>query len=65
MAIPEKQHVYRIKQLPARTGLGVSLIYREMKDGNFPKGRKVNQHIRVWSEEEIEAEMQRRFALYN
>ena len=65
MANQKAQSVYRMKHLPGRTGLGVALIYREMKEGNFPKGKKVFKNIRIWTEEELEAEMQRRFSLYN
>ena len=59
------RRVYRMKHLPGRTGLGTSLIYREIKEGNFPEGQWIAPNIRIWTEEVIEAEMQRRFSLYN
>jgi predicted DNA-binding transcriptional regulator AlpA len=57
--------VYRMKHLPGRTGMGPSLIYREIKEGNFPEGQWVTPNVRIWTEEVIAAEMQRRFNLYN
>ena len=56
---------YRMRDLPQRTGLGKSYLYREIKEGNFPPGRLIAPNVRIWSEEEIDAEMQRRFDLYN
>jgi len=60
-----EQRFYRMKDLKARTGLGTSLIYREIKEGNFPSGRKVAPNVRIWTEEEIAEEMERRLKLYN
>ena len=59
------RRVYRMKHLPDRTGLGTSLIYRESKEGNFPAGLLIAPNVRIWTEEVIAAEMQRRFKLYN
>lgn len=59
------RRVYRMKHLPDRTGLGTSLIYREIKEGNFPVGLWIAPNVRIWTEEVIAAEMQRRFNLYN
>ena len=56
---------YRMRDLPQRTGLGKSFLYREIKEGNFPPGRLIAPNVRIWSEEEIEAEIQRRIAQYN
>lgn len=59
------KQAYRMRDLPDRTGLGKSLIYRDIKNGDFPPGRLIAPNVRIWTEEEIEAEMQRRFALYS
>jgi len=48
---------YRMKDLPARTGMGKSLIYRDVKNGEFPPGRLIAPNVRIWTEEEIEAEL--------
>jgi len=56
--------VYRMKDLPARTGLSRSFIYKEIAEGHFPAGQRVADNVTVWSEEVIAAEMERRMALY-
>lgn len=58
------KQVYRMKHLTGRTGMSESLIYREISEGNFPQGQIVAPKVRVWTEEVVEAEMQRRFKLY-
>ena len=37
----------------------------EIKEGNFPVGLWIAPNVRIWTEEVIAAEMQRRFNLYN
>ncbi len=60
-----RKATYRMRDLPGRTGMGASFLYSEIKAGNFPQGKLVAPNIRVWTEEIVEAEMQRRFDLYN
>lgn len=56
---------HRMRDLPGRTGMSRTMIYNEIKDGNFPPGRLIAPTIRIWTEDEIAAEMERRFELYN
>lgn len=42
-------------EVERRTGLGRSVIYRQMAEGAFPSGFKVGPSAVRWSEREIEA----------
>lgn len=63
--ISVRRAVYRMKHLPVRTGLSIPMLYREIKEGKFPSGRKIADNVRIWTEEEVEAEMQRRFEVFS
>jgi predicted DNA-binding transcriptional regulator AlpA len=64
-----RRDAYRMKDLDknhgGRTPFSQSYIYSEIKNGDFPAGKLVAPNVRVWTETQIEAEMQRRFKLYN
>lgn len=44
-----EQPPLRLPEVIRRTSLSRSEIYRRMKEGRFPSGRKLGPKIRVWS----------------
>ena len=44
-----EQRLLRLPEVIRRTSLSRSEIYRQMKEGRFPPGRKLGPKIRVWS----------------
>lgn len=47
-------HVLRLPQVQARTGLARSTIYAAAKQGTFPKPFKIGLRAVAWSESEID-----------
>lgn len=44
----DEQRLLRLPEVIRRTSLSRSEIYRQMKEGRFPPGRKLGPKIRVW-----------------
>lgn len=66
MTNPTKpRRALRIKHILERFGFSRSLLYKEIKAGTFPPGQRVAKNIRVWWDDEIDAEMERRLKLFN
>jgi prophage regulatory protein len=58
MHTPTITSVPRLLRRPAvteRTGLPKSTLYAMMKEGSFPKPRKLSANIVAWSEAEVSA----------
>lgn len=43
------------RQVAAKVGLSVSMIYTRMKENNFPRAKRVGKQARRWKESEIDA----------
>lgn len=54
--------VLRCAEVVDRTGLSRATIYRRMKDGGFPRCRRLSAGAVGWSEEQIEARIKARFS---
>jgi prophage regulatory protein len=54
--------VLRCDEVVDRTGLSRPTIYRRMKDGEFPRCRRLSPGAVGWSEAEVEAWIKARFS---
>jgi len=45
----------RVKQVAEITSLGVSTVWRYVKEDKFPKPHKLSSGVTAWSSEDIEA----------
>ena len=45
----------RLKEVRHKTGLSKATIYAWMKQGRFPKQKKLGERVAVWLESEVEA----------
>ena len=43
------------KQVAEKIGLSVSMIYTRMKEGTFPRAKRVGKQARRWKESEVDA----------
>ena len=57
--------VYRMRDLPLRIGLSKPAVYRFIKEGAFPPGRRIDTNVRIWTEEEISGWLEERFAMFS
>jgi predicted DNA-binding transcriptional regulator AlpA len=46
-------------------GISKPMIYKMIKAGEFPPGKFIDKNIRVWFDDELNAEMKRRLEKYN
>jgi prophage regulatory protein len=54
--------ILRLLEVEARTGNKEGLIYREMRDGRFPRPIKIGPRAVGWLEHEIDELIERRIA---
>jgi prophage regulatory protein len=47
--------IWRFPTVKARTGLSRTTIYDWMRDGRFPKARRIGRHAVGWDSQEVEA----------
>ena len=43
------------RQVAEKIGLSVSMIYTRMKEGTFPRNRRVGKQARRWKESDVDA----------
>ena len=48
----------RLGEVVRVTGLSKSEIYRRIKDGRFPRQRRISHRIAVWRRDEVEVWME-------
>jgi prophage regulatory protein len=51
--LPETVNLIRLPEVRKRTGKAKSTIYQEIKDGNFPRPRRIGKRAVAWREDEI------------
>jgi prophage regulatory protein len=44
----------RLQEVKQRTGLSSSSIYKQIRDGAFPRGIKITQRATAWSSQDVE-----------
>lgn len=49
------ERLIKLPEVAKRIGLGKTMIYRMIKEGNFPRAYKVNGAATRWSEHEVAA----------
>ena len=51
------KRMLRVKEVANTTGLGVSTVWKYVKEDKFPKPYKISDQVTVWNSEEIESWM--------
>jgi prophage regulatory protein len=54
----------RFKELRQRVPLGRTTIWRMMRDGQFPRSRRIGKAAMAWLEDEVEGWIRRRAAAH-
>ena len=52
--VTKEIHALRINEVCRKTELSKSTIYRLIKNGKFPKPKKIGPRARIWLDHEIE-----------
>lgn len=44
----------RAKEVAARRGRSIAVLYKDIREGRFPRGVKITNGITVWKEEDVD-----------
>ena len=50
---PESVNLIRLSEVRKRTGKAKSTIYQEIREGTFPRPRRIGKRAVAWREDEI------------
>jgi prophage regulatory protein len=58
--IPQPARLLRFPEVKARTGLPRSTLYLLMRQGNFPKQKRLSERVVAWREDEVQRWIEQR-----
>ena len=56
------KRLLRVKQVAAITSMGISTVWRYVKEDKFPKPHKVSAGVTVWNSDDVEAWIEKQIA---